>query len=146
MPGREEHSWTCNHKQYVVDLGLRTVRCSACAADLDAFSILAALTRQDGYLARREQEARKLGARVSFLKSEERKTKERLKNVTRKDADAAVAAERAKWEKRLRRIVHNAREVARLAGKIERAGSGEELRRAPRARVPVESAPVGRVP
>ncbi len=115
--------WSCMHKSYDIDRHLRTVCCSMCGVELDAFDILRDLSSRSGYLEMMEADGKRTAQRVAFLKGEERKVKARVKNANRKDADAAVKAERdknkasyrrARW--RLSQAADNIRAAAKHLG------------------------------
>ena len=110
----------CYHRgTFTLDEEERRVQCH-CGATLDAFTML--LRYANGELNWRcwELEMRETAKRVEALKAEERKVKARTKAASKKDADAAVAAERARSEKERFEIIQAARDIAASCRRIER--------------------------
>lgn len=110
----------CRHHRTVLDEQRRTVACRDCAQALDAFEVLRELALGERRWVSREKEAREAAERVARLKEEERKTKARTKAASRKDAQTAVAAERARTERERFEITQAARDIAALCKRIER--------------------------
>lgn len=122
-PGKQtelKRSGFCSHRQVVVDTSVRTVTCSTCGADLDAFTWVADYARQERTLRHWEKEQQRHAKIVADLKDEEKRIKARTRNARRKDADVAVAEEREKWETRLGRAASDLREMRGQMDKVLR--------------------------
>ena len=119
---RLKENWElCRHRSYILDKDERSVTCEECDKNLDPFDLLVDLSRSEGYRATVDADRQKTAQRLAYLKGEERKVKARLKNALRKDADAAVAEERARWRKRIEHAGYKSTEIIRLAEHIGRA-------------------------
>jgi hypothetical protein len=125
-PGKQSRvtytgSGKCHHRgSFIVDEGARTVECEACGAALDAFQVLLDYANKERSWKHWQGEVRETQKRVDELKDEERKVKARTKSASRKEAGAAVAAERARTERERMDIAELARDVGGLARRIER--------------------------
>lgn len=73
-----------------------------------------------------EREERETAKRIKELRKEEARVKARTRSASRKDADAAVAAERKRVSEAARRTAWNARQIKELAEKIIRAAGGPQ--------------------
>lgn len=130
---RENYGNFCMHRGYDLDASTRTVTCRECGRKIDAFDALQSVSRDDRWHEMRREERKKEAQRVAFLKGEERRVKDRLKNANRKDADAAVAEERKKWRGRLARAAARTSDALRaseaaataLKEAMQEAGDGE---------------------
>jgi len=110
----------CRHYQVSLDGKQRTVSCSDCGKALDAFDVLLGYARGERRWQTWDTLVREAQERVHQLKVEERKAKARLRNASRKDADAAVAAERVKTERMRIAIIESARDIKEACRRIER--------------------------
>ena len=108
------------HEARVDGIG-RRVWCGKCNAELDPFDVLSKIAHASASRQYRADETRKAGARLEELKAEEKRVKARLKNSMRKDADAAVEAERARSLEARRRCLWKAQEALRLVEDIKKA-------------------------
>ena len=111
----------CEHHSFMVDGRARIVECQHCGVDLDPIEVLHEFAVGERSYRMWAAEEKKVHARLKALHEDERKTKARLKNASRKDAEIAVAAERARWEERLRRIAWNAQKIEGMAKTIRNA-------------------------
>lgn len=110
----------CYHRgTFTLDEEERTVQCH-CGATLDAFTLLLAYANRERDWRYYDLEVRDAQKRLAELKTEERKVKARTKAASRKDADAAVAAERARSEQERFQIIQAARDIAASCRRIER--------------------------
>ena len=111
----------CRHRSFNIDAKARIVECNNCGVDLDPIEVLHDFATGERSFRFWAADEKKVHARLKALHEDERKTKARLKNASRKDAEIAVAAERAKWEERLRRIAWNAQKIEGMAKTIRNA-------------------------
>lgn len=109
----------CRHMSTVVDEVSRTVACHTCGAPLDAITVLLEYARGERLWRGWETEMRRTQDKLAELEAEERKVKARTKAASRKDADVAVEAERARTEKMRTDITEQARDIARMCQRIE---------------------------
>jgi len=123
-----DKDYRCLHRQTVLDTEARTVTCRACRKSLDPFDLLLSLAREERWFDMWEREGKKLRARLAELRKEEQRVKARVKNASRKDADAAVAAEREKLDDERRRLTYKAREIEQLAAQMRRILKDRALR------------------
>jgi hypothetical protein len=114
----------CLHHQPQLDTRTRTVRCSACRADMNAFDILLEYAHNERHWTSRQKQARELSERVKELEAEEQRIKARITAASRKEAGAALEEERARHEERNRLITKDASEMAAAAVRILRAVNG----------------------
>lgn len=126
MPGRlrEELKITgvrgfCRCRRSVLDEETRVVTCRDCGKTLDAFDVLMEFARGERRWLNFEEEARHAAARLEQLKEEEKRTKARTVAASRKDANVAVEAERARTERARQDTIELAKDVAVLARRIE---------------------------
>lgn len=110
----------CRHVRTLIDADTRAVSCIDCTKTLDAVDVLLEYAHRERTWHHWEQDTRLAEKRLAELKEEERKVKARTKNAARKEADAAVATERARSEDERLMIVVKAREMARICQHIER--------------------------
>jgi len=110
----------CRHQRTELDSETRAVACRDCGKALDAFDVLLEYARGERNWQHWQREQSAAAARVQQLKEEERKVKSRTQNAMRKDANAAVAAERARTERMRHDAIQAARDVAAAARRIER--------------------------
>ncbi len=115
-----KHEKFCRHRKYLVHADTRTVSCATCGAPLEAFKVLLDYAQRERSWRHYDSEIRRATERLAELRAEERKVKARTKNATRKEADAAVEAERVRTERE--RMV--AAELARDAGALCRRIDG----------------------
>ena len=113
----------CHHHSYKLNSRERTVTCSACDAQLDAFEVLLDYARAERNWRNWDTERLKQMAQLDELKAEERKIKARTRAASRKEADAAVAHERARSEKERFEIIQAARDIGELVRRIERTAT-----------------------
>lgn len=118
----------CRHGRRSLDEADRTVTCSDCGAVLDPFNELLRVGRDENLLERQQRERRSLAAKVAFLKGEERKVKARVKNAKRKDADAAVEAERQRLLERFDRARYAVNQTKVLLEKAMRLLADDRTR------------------
>jgi hypothetical protein len=110
----------CYHRgAFTLDSEERTVQCH-CGATLDAFTLLLAYANRERDWRDYDLQVREAQQRLDELKDEERKVKARTKAASKKDADAAVAAERARSEQERFQIIQAARDIAASCRRIER--------------------------
>lgn len=119
----EERDRHCRHHSYKLDSTTRTVRCGVCQSQLDAFQVLLDYARDERSWRHWDQERSRQMTQLEELKAEERKVKARLRNASRKEADEAVAHERARSEKERFEIIQAARDMGELARRIERTAT-----------------------
>ena len=110
----------CHHHRTVLDEQRRAVACRDCATALDAFDVLLEYAHGERRWVSRLGEVREAEQRLAALKEEERKVKARTKAASRKDSNAAVAAERARGERERGEIIQAARDIAAGCRRIER--------------------------
>lgn len=110
----------CRHRGYELDAERRAVQCGRCGAELDAFEVLLQYARRERSWRHWDGETVRKRAELAELVAEEKRTKARLRNASRKDARAAVEAERARSEQERQQIITHARELAEQARRIER--------------------------
>ena len=103
----------------------RTLKCQQCGHDVDPFEALGHVARDYDDVRGAQKEHARLLEHNERLRDEERRTKSRTKNASRKDADAAVAAERKLWTDRLFRAERNLEEAGRLVEKARRIVGAE---------------------
>lgn len=115
----------CRHRSYFVHESERQVTCQGCDAKLDAFEVLMAYANHERNWQLWNKRCLEKRAELRELEAEERRIKQRMRNASRKDAKLAVAEERKKTVELRRRIAFNARELGRLAGRIQRAAEGK---------------------
>lgn len=109
----------CFHRQYQLDEGSRTVACGRCGTPLDAFQVLLDYAHGERHWRYVDGEARDAAKRLEELKAEERRVKARTKNASKKEADAAVAAERVRTERERMVIAQLARDAGALCRRID---------------------------
>jgi len=110
----------CYHRgTFTLDEETRTVECH-CGASLDAFTLLLQYANRERDWRYYDVERREAQKRLDELKAEERKTKSRLKNASRKDAEVAVAEERARGERERIQISEAVRDMTQLCRRLER--------------------------
>jgi hypothetical protein len=109
----------CSHRQYELDEYAKTVSCGSCGAPLEAFQILLDYAHRERHWRYLDREARDAAEKLAELKAEECKVKARTKNATRKEADAAVAAERVRSERERLLISELARDAGALLKRID---------------------------
>lgn len=108
----------CRHETAAIDRHGRIVRCRACGVDLDPLEVLANLVSRHAHYQSVRRDLRRAGEKLANLRKLEKQTKARVRAASRKDAFAAVAAERER----------NAAEVCRIGrGLLEIAGLAERL-------------------
>lgn len=111
---------SCRHRSYKLDINDRTVNCGICGAQLDAYQVLLDYAHGERLWRHWDQERLQLMSKLDELKAEERKTKSRLKNASRKDAEVAVAEERARGERERIQMSEAVRDMAQLCRRLER--------------------------
>jgi len=111
----------CWQHHACIDGLARRLYCSKCKADLDPFEVLGRIAHAADRRQYVADETRVLTARLEELKAEEKRVKARLKSALRKDATAAVEAERARTLEARRRCVMKAKEALRLVTEIKQA-------------------------
>lgn len=110
----------CRHGQVQLAMEGRAVSCVTCGKTLDAFDVLLEYAQREREWRYFEKQISEAHERLEKLKSEERKTKARLKHASRKEANAAVAAERATQERASLEIVEWVRDIRQKCASIER--------------------------
>jgi hypothetical protein len=115
----------CMHHQITVDDAQRVITCSSCGDAIDPFDRMLQYARKERRWHDSEAEERKVRKRVAELEEQERKIKARMRNASRKDADAAVEAALKLQRDALRSAAYKAREIARLGEQIERLIAGK---------------------
>lgn len=131
---RGRQSSTCGHRSVSVDQHERIVECANCGVAMDPFSVLLDYARGEREYHHWATKVQTQQNAMGKLLDEEKRVKARMKRASRKDADAAVMAERVKWQERLDRIVSNANLISELAGKVERAAGSEQAKRCGKCR------------
>lgn len=110
----------CGHQGWAVSVHERSLHCRQCGVDLDPFEVLARVAEEYDTVVKAREEHKRLREHIGRLQHEEKRTKARLKNASRKDADAAVQEERERWQKRCRHLRWRAQEIERAAVQIAR--------------------------
>lgn len=117
-----EQGAPCRHLSgYVVSEAERSVTCTACGATIDPIDVLLSYAREERRWRNWRAETGKQVAKVEALKAEEKRVKARTKNASRKDAQVAVDAERARAKREKDVAVWAARAAAREVAKALRA-------------------------
>lgn len=112
----------CLHRaQMQLDTASRTVRCTRCDTQLDAFQILLQYAQRERSWRYYDREAKQLYAEIDKLREEEKRIKARTRNAARKDAEAAVQAERERWRETRRKLAWYARDLEKVARVMKRA-------------------------
>lgn len=108
------------HHPRVLQLERRVV-CSKCGTALDPFDVLVTIAHNEASQRHAAAEYRKHKQELEAMLAEEKRVKARTKNAARKDAQAAVDAERGRTLEARRRCLDKANEAIRLVGEIKRA-------------------------
>lgn len=111
----------CQHWQMEIDEGKRTLTCKTCGALLDPFDVHLQYARRERSWRYWDGQRKEAEQRVEELKAEEKRIKARMANASRKDANAAVMAERERWREKRQRLAWKAKEIEREAGELKRA-------------------------
>lgn len=106
-PPQHRYGEFCVHSAYIVQQEQRIVTCKACRANLDPFDILLRRALRQSVSENVDDEIKKKRQRLQALDAEERRVKARVRTAKRKDAEAAVAAERAKAKENHGRALFN---------------------------------------
>lgn len=109
----------------LIDKVSRLVTCKRCKSPLDPVDVLLEVAERHDEYVRMMDQTRTLRRELEQLHAEEKKVKARTRSHSRKDALAAVAAEREKMSEQLGRAVFHAREVARLGRLLEELVTGK---------------------
>lgn len=103
----------------LIDNQSRLVTCKRCNRQLDPVDVLLQVAdRYDDYL-RISTETSTMRKQLEELRAEEKRIKARMAAHSRKDAVAAVAEERERWQKRLYEIATRTAEVSRACKRID---------------------------
>ena len=122
--GVKDHSYRdCKHLHIITDRKRRTIQCEDCKEVLDPFDVVYEYAGGERMYHHWRAEETRVRRRLYQLKEEEKRVKARTRNASRKDAETAVAAERARWEERMGRIAFDALNIARLAGVKQKGGA-----------------------
>jgi len=105
-PPRREYGKWCFHERYVVNQQQRSVTCCACQAKLDPFEIVLQQSNKTRMREDTDKLIREGRETLKRLHDDERKTKARLRNARKKDADAAVAKALATKEENRERALY----------------------------------------
>lgn len=122
VEGAPEVEWRgtgCYPHAPLVDRALRSVSCRRCKANLDPIEVLLEVAHRHEEWNRLTSEVRTMRATVEALKAEEQRVKARTKSHARKDADEAVAAERAKLERQRAEIACRVDDARRALDRID---------------------------
>ena len=126
-----EGEW-CGHRRYLVDGEAWVVMCQACGEELDPIQILLDYARAERRHHDWSKETSNLLRRVTELKAEEVRVKARTKNAARKDANVAVAEERARWERKNERAMNRLAEAQEAVTRAVQAFHPKKRRKPPR--------------
>ena len=85
---RQPTTHYCAHSRVLVDDIARRVYCATCEVELDAFTVLLRLARDEMKLQYDRKEVAKLQHRINALKHDERNTKARLERARRRLKEA----------------------------------------------------------
>lgn len=122
----------CSHARMELDTKARSVACGTCGQQLDAFQILLDYAVRERNWRHYDVELRELSKKLEELKAEEQRVKARTKTADRKEAAAAVAAERQRHRDLRERAHRNAQQIVALAERIARSmKAGASLEPAP---------------
>lgn len=132
---RNRQKW-CSHRRFALDAEAREVRCQGCGKLLDPFEILFEYATEERSFENWRQSVIDQGKKLAELRAEEKRIKARTKNASRKDAKAAVEAERRKWIVALERALSRVRGIEEAAKTLRRLLDDPSLpKRRPRKRV-----------
>lgn len=104
-PSRRAYGSFCIHASYTVNGEQRRVTCNACKAQLDPFEIILQWANRQRVRENLDDDIREKRKALEQLYGEEKRTKARLRNAKKKDAEAAVAKALAKQEEDHERTV-----------------------------------------
>jgi len=81
---RQPDTLYCRHGQVLLDDVARKVYCASCNAELDPFTVLLRIARDEMKLQYERREIAKLQHKLTALKNDERNTKARLQRARRR--------------------------------------------------------------
>lgn len=126
-PPRSKFGSYCFHESYTVNGHQRLVTCNKCQAALDPFEIVERWARRVYVRDDVERQIAELRDKLAALHADEKRTKARLRGAKKKDADIAVAKERAAWAAERARIIFELRLFRNSAsGALERLGAVDD--------------------
>jgi hypothetical protein len=108
----------------IIDKVSRLTTCKRCESQLDPVDVLLEVADRHQEYVRMLEETKIMRRSLEQLREEEKKTKARMKSHSRKDAEAAVQAERERMEEQLRRALGHAQEIQRAGRLIEQVIRG----------------------
>ncbi len=114
-----ETAGRCRHAKIRVAREDRTVSCGQCGKKLDPFDLLLQYAKGERRWQHFAKLVREAETKLTEIKDEERKTKARLKNASRKEASTAVAAEQTRTERMRIEITETARDIVEKCRRIE---------------------------
>lgn len=109
----------------IIDKVSRLVTCKRCKSQLDPVDVLLQVADQHEDYVRMLEQTKTMRADLDQLRAEEKKIKARMKSHSRKDAEAAVAAERQKMVEQFREALSHARDVMRSGKRIQELLTGK---------------------
>jgi hypothetical protein len=109
----------CLHRRYELDDVARKIICLECNSEQDPFTVLLDYACGERNWKHYEGECLRAARRLADLQEQERLTKARTRSANRKDADAVRLAERQMHVEALSRALWCAREMEKLARKIQ---------------------------
>jgi hypothetical protein len=110
----------CRHIHIRLVAKTRSATCSQCGKEIDAFDVLLEYAPGERRWQHWHTLANAAQKTLERLRAEERKTKARLKNASRKEATVAVAEEQARTERERFAIAEAARDIGEKCRRIER--------------------------
>jgi ElaB/YqjD/DUF883 family membrane-anchored ribosome-binding protein len=119
VPVVQPRDWRCFKHSAVLDRTARTVTCSACNKSLDAFDLLADVADDFQRWTRLHAECRAMRTEIESLKAEEKRVKARTASHARKDAAAAVDAERERLSRNHFEIACRTDDARRALARID---------------------------
>jgi len=118
-PEQARKDWRCWPHSPIVDETSRTVTCKRCKTLLDPIDVLLQVASEHARWVQLGEEQRLLAQQVGQLKEEEKRVRARTKSHSRKDADEAVAAERARHEEQRLHVLTRTDEIRRCLARID---------------------------
>lgn len=120
-PRHESPAAYCRHQRLRVDARARTLKCSDCECDVDPFQALENFVLRERQLAQLSKEITEARQRLQALEAEEKRVKARTRQHSRKDAEAAVEAEREKHRQRFEHLTCKLDSIRGLVDEVDRA-------------------------
>lgn len=114
------HGGTCwQHQPRVLQLE-RRVNCAKCGVALDPFDVLVSIARDHDRQKYYAAEHRRRMTELDEMKAEEKRVKARTKAASRKDAQTAVDAERARTLAARRKCIEKLNDARRIHDEMRR--------------------------